>query len=259
MRVSVSKIKLFKGCRRAYYLKYIEGLEPVQKAEALQVGTTYHKLIETMYKDEKAFLDMQDNSKEYAMAMAYRKYIYPKFQMKSVEDWFDYGLPTGDTLIGITDGITEDGTLVEHKTKSGEITEQYEYDLLWDEQILAYMLVTGSRKIYYTVCRKPTIRQKQTETEAEFFDRMLEWYDTDTYSKIRLLKIERTNEEVMQFKDDLIDIVSEMKDTKRFYKNCRECNLWGRRCEYSSICLNYDPDVDYVEFERRVKYGTNGN
>ena len=33
MEVSISKIKTFKACRRAYELKYIHGLKPVEKAE----------------------------------------------------------------------------------------------------------------------------------------------------------------------------------------------------------------------------------
>jgi hypothetical protein len=185
------------------------------------------------------------------MAAAYQKYIYPHFYVKSCEDWFSYKLPRGHELIGRTDGITEDGQLVEHKTCSSEIGEDYEYGLLWDEQILAYMLATGARKVWYTVCRKPTIRQKKDETDEEFFHRMVAWYDDDTDSKIRLLRIERTDEEVKQFREDLKAIVSEMSHCKRFYRNCMHCKLWGRRCEYSSVCLHYDPEQEYIEFRRR--------
>ena len=42
------------------------------------------------------------------------------------------------------------------------------------------MLLTGMRKVWYTVCRKPTIRQKKNETDEEFFGRMVAWYDEDT-------------------------------------------------------------------------------
>lgn len=256
MRLSISKIKLFKACRRAYYFKYIENLEPIEKAEPLQTGTNYHKLIETMYDDMNEFWNMEDYSKEFAMASAYLKYIYPKFKVKSAEDWFDYDLGNGNTLVGITDGIAEDGSLVEHKTVGSEITEQYEYNLLWDEQILAYMLATGSRKIYYTVCRKPTIRQKQNETVEDFYYRMIDWYNTDTEKKIKLFIIERTDEDVEKFKEDLQSICDEMNETIHLYRNCGWCNVWGRRCEYSSICLNYNPKEQYVEFERRVEYET---
>lgn len=253
MEVSFSRIKLFKACRKAYQFRYIEDLVPVEKAEALQVGTNYHKLVEMLYSNNDSdFVLNQDHTKELAMVCAYYKYIYPLVKIKSTENWFEYDLGDGDKLIGRTDGITEDGYLVEHKTTGSEITEQYEYNLQWDEQILAYMLATGSRKLYYTICRKPNIRQRKDESDDDFFTRMIAWYDEDTANKIRLLEITRTDAEVEQFKDDLKAIIQEIKFAEeypnRLYRNCGWCNVWGRRCEYSSICLNYDPSQQYVEF-----------
>ena len=45
MRISASKIKAFKACRRLYELKYIENLVPVEKSQALEIGSNYHKLL----------------------------------------------------------------------------------------------------------------------------------------------------------------------------------------------------------------------
>lgn len=254
MRLSISKIKCFKSCRRMYELKYVEGLEPVQKADALELGSNYHKLLEEL--NNGVFLEgnpdyADDFSKEMAMAIAYERYIFPHFRVNAAEKWVTYDLGDGDTMVGIVDAIADDGHVVEHKTTSMEITERYEYDLLWDEQILAYMLMTGNRKVWYTICRKPTIRQTKNETEEEFFHRMLDWFDVDTDKKIRLLEIERTDEEVEEFRKSLGVIKATMQEAemdKNFYKNTCHCNMWGRRCEYSSICLHYDPNQDYIEF-----------
>ena len=237
MRLSISKIKTFKACRQMYRLKYVEMLEPIQKAEALETGSNYHKLLETLNTTGEI---ESGYTKEIAMATAYKKYIYPKFKVSEAEKWLEYDLGNGDKLVGIADGIANDGHIVEHKTTSQEITEQYEYNLLWDEQILAYMLLTGMRKVWYTVCRKPTIRQKRNETDEEFFSRMVEWYDEDTESKIRLLEIERTDNEVEQFKAELDAMRYEMKNAEisdkhrtvkasPFYRNTCHCNMWGGR------------------------------
>lgn len=255
MNVSISTIKLFKACRRAYYFKYIEKLEPVERPEALQTGLNYHSFLENLYANGDF---EQDFSKECAMATAYKKYIYPKFKVRVVEEWRTHGIAPDINLIGRVDGIAEDGNLVEHKSTSSEITEEYEYNLLWDEQILAYMYLTGARKVWYTVCRKPTIRQKKNESDEEFFNRMVEWYDEDTESKIRLLEIYRTDEEVEAFSKDLRSIASligivNSGNENQFYRNTCHCNKWGRRCEYSSICLNYDPNQTYVEFTKGEK------
>lgn len=250
MRLSITKLKAFKSCRRMYELRYIEGLEPVTQSEALETGKSYHALVDAFNKGEEI---PDDLTKERAMFEAYRKYIAPNFKVKSSEKWLEYPLGNDDTLVGIADGIAEDGSIVEHKTVGSDITEQYEYNLLWDEQILCYMLMTGSREVWYTVIRKPTIRICKNETEEEFYNRMVSWYDTDTDSKVRLLKITRTDEEVENFLSEVKTMVAEMKSTNNYYRNTCHCNMYGRRCEYSSVCLNYNPDEDYIEFIRKER------
>lgn len=248
--LSISQIKLFKACRRAYELRYVEGLIPAETASALQTGIGYHEKLEQLYRD--GYFEVTDYTKESAMAMAYKTYIYPKFQVRAVEEWYRYedgGVP----LIGRVDGIAEDGNLVEYKTTSLTPLE-YEYNLQWDEQILAYMLMTGARKVWYTICRKPTIRQKKNESDKEFFHRMVEWYDEDTDLKIKLILVERTDEEVETFRKSFENIRDDISLAERygdFYRNTCHCNVWGRRCEYSSVCLHYDPEQEYVEFVRK--------
>lgn len=262
MRLSISKIKQFKSCRRAFELKYIEGLEPVRKSEALETGSNYHRLLEELNCGVAIDDNITDFSKERAMALAYQKYIFPNFRVVEAEKWLEYDMGNGDKLVGIVDAIADDGHIVEHKTTGSEITDEYEYNLLWDEQILAYMLMTGERKVWYTICRKPTIRIRKDETEEEFFQRMLEWYDEDTDSKIRLLEIERTDEEVEAFRKDLFVMCDEMKSackSKIFYRNTCHCHSWGSRCEYSSICLHYDPNQEYIDFIKGEEYGTQKN
>lgn len=262
MKISVSSLKQFKQCRRAYELKYVHGLEPVHVAEALEVGKSYHALIEGLYNVGCLPPAYDDWSKELAMAEAYKKYIYPKFHLTAVEEWFSYQLSEDDVLVGRIDGYADDDCLVEHKTTGAEITEEYEYGLQWDEQILAYMLATGTRKMYYTIVRKPNIRQKASETEDEFFERMCKWYDIDTDSKIRLLEITRTDEEVEKFRQELLEMCRELKDcykNKRFYKNTCACKAYGRRCEYSSVCFYYDPQQEYVEFVKNERRDKDGN
>lgn len=251
MRGSISRLKLFKACRRAYYFKYVEDLEPVEKSEALEIGTNYHELLEKLYKDGDLLDTEEDNSKELAMAVAYWKYIYPKFKVTAVEEWKSKNCGS-HMMIGRVDGIAEDGSLVEHKTTSMNI-EEYAYNLQWDEQMLVYMWLTGTNHIFYTICRKPTIRQKKDESDEEFFQRMVEWYDTDTNEKIRVVYFERSQKEINECMDGLVTTMNDIcnlngEDESAWYKNTCYCNYWGRRCEYANICLDYDPNKEYVEF-----------
>ena len=250
MIASISQIKLFKACRRAWQFRYIEKLESVETAESLETGKSYHAYLEMLENGEE--LPDDDFSKAAAMARAYQKYILPQFHVEAAEKELEKSI--GDHVLhGFVDGLSDDGYIVEHKTTSADISEggEYEYNLLWDEQVLAYMSLSGRRKVHYTVCRKPTIRLKKDETEEEFYDRMVAWYDDDTENKIRVFTVERTDAEVAEFEKEFEAICNEMMATGNCYRNTCHCNSWGRRCEYSSICLNYNPSQDYIEFRRR--------
>lgn len=246
MKASISQIKLFKACRRAWDLKYREHLVPVNVSDALETGRNYHARLEALEKGEA--LD-EDFSKDAAMATAYMKYIFPKFKVVAAEQHLEKEIG-GHILYGYVDGLSDDGYIVEHKTTSMDISEggEYEYNLLWDEQVLAYMALTGKRKVYYTVCRKPTIRQKKDESDEDFYYRMVDWYDDDTDHKIRMFIVERTDEEVAAFEESFREICDAMAEGYPIYRNTCHCQSWGRRCEYASICLNYDPTLSYVEF-----------
>lgn len=251
MILSATKIKDFKGCKRLYYFKYVEGLTPKKDAEVLKDGRTYHEKIEEIY-NQGYFTPSGDKTD--AMAMAYEKYIYPKFKVKKVEDWFNYNVDDKLSLVGRYDGVTEDGLLVEHKTTSFDVDDEYMYNLQWDEQILCYMLSKGINTMYYTVCKKPSIRQKVNETDEEFIKRCCDWYDIDTESKINVVKITRTHNDIQKFKVSLIDLadeIAECEQKERYYCNPNHCNVYNRKCPYASICLNYNKEMNYVDFVKK--------
>lgn len=251
MRASITQIRAFKACRRAWDLRYRERLYPVQVSDALETGKRYHELLADI--ENGTYDSYDDFSKENAMARSYANLISQEFNVTAVEKEFEKQIGN-HTLHGFVDGLTDDGYIVEHKTTSRDISEggEYEYNLLWDEQVLAYMSLTGMRKVYYTVCKKPTIRKKGGETDEDFFYRMLAWYEDDPDNRIRVFVVKRTDEEVAQFERDFVAICDEM-ERGTVYRNTCNCNVWGRRCEYSSVCLHYDPEQEYIEFERREK------
>lgn len=248
MKASNSKIQCFKSCRRKYWLKYVQGLEYNKPIEVLERGKSYHAKIEELYKN--GFFTPDDNIKTNAMAMAYQKYIYPQFPVQAVEEWFNKQVGP-HTITGRIDGKTPDGELVEHKTTSSEINEAYFFNLSFDEQILTYMLAKDTTGIYYTVCRQPTIRQRKNESDEEFQQRCVEWYNEDTDNKIRVMYITRQSKEIQEFEKATAGILDEMEHCKLFYRNPGNCMKYNRMCEYAPICLDYDPKAEYVDFSKR--------
>lgn len=252
MRLSNSKIQCFKSCRRKYQLKYVEDIVPVQSAEALERGKSYHEKVEMILKGEEFTFD---DPKTDAMALAFQKYILPKVgKVEAVEEWFETPLPDGNVLCGKCDGRLEDGRIVEHKTTSADLDEAYIASLQNDEQILTYMWAYGVNEILYTVCKTPSIRLKKDETDDEFRQRCLEWYDTDTEMKIGTINVFRDPDEIKEFGKDLEAISDEINHCKRFYRVPAHCMKWNRPCEYMGICRNFDPQMQYVGFERRKEY-----
>lgn len=267
MKISASKVKCYKACKRAYYFRYVEELVPVETAQPLVDGSNYHSMLEQLYKEGWYQADVENNPKIAAMAAAYEKYIYPQFKVQAAEETFEYKLSDNVELVGRFDGIAEDGLIVEHKTTSADVDDEYIYNLQWDEQILTYMLVSGKNEMYYTVCKKPTIRQKQSETAEEYYDRCCAWYAEDTDKKIRVIKVTRNEKEVQEHYAALCYIANCMKEDETskgssrtvFYRNCSNCTAYGRKCEYASICLDYDPKLEYVEFKKKEKEYEHGN
>lgn len=255
MNISSSKVKVYKACKRLYFFKYVENLEYIQTIQTLEDGKTYHSKIEQLYNEGDFEID-EENPKVSAMACAYQKYIYPQFKVSRAEECFEMKLTPTHTLVGRFDGIADDGCVVEHKTTSADVDDEYIYNLQWDEQVLNYMLASGKNKIYYTVCKKPTIRQKQNETAEEFLNRCIAWYDEDTDKKIRVISVERSEKEIAAQREALKDIARDMVSTEKkgeraFYRNQSHCTCYGRRCEFASICLDYDPKLQYVEFKKK--------
>lgn len=248
MILSATKIKDFKACRRLYYFKYVEGLTPIVDTIALKDGKTYHEKVEEIY-NTGTFTPSGDKTD--AMAYAYQKYIYPNLKLNLVEQDFEYKLNDKHTLIGRFDGITNDDIIVEHKTTSADIDEEYMYNLEWNEQILCYMLANNINCMIYTVCKKPTIRQKQDESNEDFIKRCCDWYDIDTDEKISIIKIYRTNQQIQEFKQQLIELADEMENCQNLYRNPNNCNCFNTKCKYASICLNYNKNINYIDFIKK--------
>lgn len=249
MKASHSQMQCYKSCRKLWFLKYKEGMKSTQFSEPLERGSRYHDCVDEVYKN--GMFETTGNPKYDAMAFAYEKYIYPVFKVKESEKWFEYRIPKeSHTIVGRIDGVCVDGVLVEHKTVSGEINEEYMYQLNFDEQVLTYMLCNDTTEMWYTVCRTPTIRQRKGESDDDFMTRCVEWYETDTDKKITYMKITRTKEQIDTHKKELVELLDEMEYCNSFYRNTGHCNKWGRFCEYSSICLDYSKDKEYVGFTR---------
>ena len=245
--VSISRIKTYKQCLREYELRYVENLENVVPAPALITGRNYHEKIEELI-ETGTFEDT--GTKTDSMVNAFKEYIYPNFKFKNAEQEFSIPLTKNINLIGRIDAFLEDGTPVEHKTSSSKPDEIYEGKLAWDDQVAAYMIASGTNKMLYTVCQKPTIRQRKNETEKEYLDRVKDWYDP---SKIKAFYVYRSEEELQEKLEEFKRIAIEMENREFFYPNPAHCRILN--CPFEDICLDYQPGTEEIPlgYNRRSK------
>lgn len=249
MRVSNNSIQTFKRCRRLWELQYRYGLKSTSIAPALEVGSTYHEKVESIIRT--GDFEMDSDPKTNAMAVAFKKYIYPQLREQfEPEVWFEYQTAGGNTIVGRYDGISQ-RSLLEHKSTSESVNGAYWSAIDLDEQVMTYMMASGLLKTVYTVCQKPTIKWSKNETFEQFQSRCIAWYDIDTDSKIGWQLITHTKAEIKAFESEIDAMCEEMGNCKNFYRNTNYCTRWRRMCEFAPICRNYDPNQSYVGFERR--------
>ncbi len=242
--ITASMIASFKRCPKRYEFEYIHDLRPVSSSDALMIGIDYHTNVEKILNHE----EYDHNGLSGKMAEAFEKYIdWQEWNAKSEQE-FKIRLARGIYLKGRLDGITDNGVPIEHKTTGQADLLRYIDHLAYDDQIAIYMLATCSTHAIYTIIQKPSIKLRQNETEEEYLARVAEWY---TPEHITCVNVVRTLKELEEKRQEIIHIAKQIQKTKFFWRNPCDCALTS--CAYSSICLNYEPQMQLVGFERREK------
>ncbi|MBQ9526881.1 MAG: PD-(D/E)XK nuclease family protein [Fretibacterium sp.] len=244
IELTASMVKSFKQCPRRYELEYVHNLKPRTPAEYLTTGADYHSKVEAILKRE----EWDNAGVTGAMAGAFDEYSgWREWDLEDVEKEFKVYIGDGVWLKGKMDAVLKDGTPIEHKTFGGGDWDKYVNHLAWDDQVTLYLLATDARRVIYTVCKKPTIRQKKDETEDEYWRRCADWYDED---KFRVFNVTRARGEIEAAGEDLI-VLADVIQRGVFYRNPQACSLVA--CPYESICLSYRGEIVPVNFERKER------
>lgn len=252
--ITSSMVRTWKSCRKLFYFQYVEQLKPYKTPQALAIGSNYHNLVESIVKGKK--VDCEPNIAQ-IMASQFENKILPNLPTIS-EVEREFCIPIADDLglIGKIDAITSDGVPVEHKTTSSKIDEKYIDQLRWDDQVTNYLLALSLergelvKECIYTVVQKPTIRQKNNEELDEYYERCIEWYGDDD-TKCNTFKVTRSKDELAEKQDELEYIGREIERCEKYYRNPNKCMFLG--CEFKSICLDYEPGVETIDFEKKQK------
>ena len=245
MKLSHSKLNCILNCPMEYYLRYVEGISAKDKATALTIGSAVHWGIEHNTEDLDEYAKLfgtfkQDvgYSKEQLLAesmvhgyMKHKDEIFDKIltyngkKLKLLSEEHEvfmtgylksYKFDKPHEFIGIIDLLlkTDEGyVIIDYKTSSmipnwDDYLEQlYRYIFLLKETHPETPLI----KIGIINLRKSGIRQKRTETEIEFLNRLKLEYDINDEELINYHEFDPKNIDV-HLLDNYIKNLSKMAD-----------------------------------------------
>lgn len=278
-RLTHSHIKARMNCPMAEHYRYELELVPRVQSKHLSLGTAVHKGIETgsiedaLTTFDGIFPSTQEAQNELdtqrviceAMLSGYFAHFEP-FDSYEAEIEFETPITNPKTkalsktfiLAGKVDGLAKiDGQwwICEYKTAS-RVDRAYVDRLQLDAQITTYMhaiqRIRGIRiaGVIYRILKKPTIRQKQSESLAQFRDRIIEDYQTRPDFYYDEQRLYRSQADLETFERELWMFTQRLLQERRaglHFKNTSQCAEWGG-CPYIPLCLGYEDAMElYVK------------
>lgn len=289
--VSHSSIKEFQSCRRRFWFRYIRGYTYKFMQIKFVVGNFYHTGLMHLYKKTKNPIDitikeytaalktwrkksliMQNQEQEFirqeaiihgmlkAYAEKYRVHI-KKSKHKGNEVKLELITKAGYKIVAYVDNILKiEGKQYIHEIKSSKyLNEDYINAIKNDFQSSLYKYMYNQTHpktdqiegVLYDVIQKPSIRLKQKETEAQFLERLFEYYICRSNDELFYMeKIKRPlikNKNILNVINQTTKDIVSCKQEDDYYPNYSYCNIWGK-CEYYYMCFNGENQSTLANF-----------
>jgi hypothetical protein len=270
-----SAITAFKACPKKYYWRYLREIEALERPEALLLGTAVHGFLESHYRQLSYTPPIDLTPKSLAILKGVQEY-YPilylddcdLFEPVAVEKVIsgeilnpETGRPAREYAYGgKVDGLVMlkkdaegfkagDLLLLEHKTTS-KVDEAYFERLQLDSQLLLYSLYL-SRELgtpiagtLFNVIVKPSLRQKKSESEAEYHQRLrLEMDWPEQYHRRYLRFPDQRLQEIQRELWNAKNIIAKARLDDVFTMNSSACFDFHRKCDYWTLCNSEDPEA----------------
>lgn len=233
--ISYSLLSKFINCRERFRLYAVEGLRPTERKEAMEFGTIFHKALEyaaqgkttsqvnaALYKWGKAKPNIDLKLCRIAATMLphyIREWQAEKLQYVASEEVFKVMYKTSNgklvPLRGRRDEMfLRNGKLwiQENKTKSNIDEDKIIKCLPEDLQTMIYVYSAAidyaPKKIggvLYNVIRKPSLVQKQTEADSEYFKRISDDCATRPEHYFKRYDVELTQQDIDSFVCHILD------------------------------------------------------
>ena len=238
----------------SFFYKYIKGLKRIDDTDTdqLKIGKIFHSILEGEP------IDYGLPAKLQLSIEASADYVMNEFRFKSINNKTITELNKAsktefeldvDGFTGFIDLVIEqeDGDILVDYKYVADLTYAQSYKLSDQTKLYPYLyeLQTGRKvkQFTYLCVTKPTIRQKQTESEEAYINRVKEWYgDFDTKIAEIVIEKELLEEMTEEIKQDL-HFFKHMIENEIFYKDTGSCMKYNKQCPYYPICYN-EPNAE---------------
>lgn len=248
--LTASAIKTYLDCPRKYQWAYVERIRPIKQSDALRFGSLFHSVFERLDLGvewpnvvawvRNAAVSEVETQQVLRLAAEHHRYHdgddYEVIESEGV--WqSDIGevACTGkrDRVVILPDGRK---AVQEYKTAGEDISpgSLYWRRLRMDIQVSMYLISSGADTIIYDVTRKPTIRQKQNETVAEYGERLTADIRARPDYYFQRHEIARIREDTVAAVED-IAAVDRLVSLGQYPRNTASCTRFGE-CPYFSAC-----------------------
>jgi hypothetical protein len=279
--ISYSGIRKFLNCRRAYYWRYIERIEPLYTSDALSFGKLIHACLEALYAPtpyahiiDENYADLTKGKNAHHKALAHaimegyaKKYIVndnDSMRLVSLELPFECDIINPATgrmsrkfrLRGFIDRVNKrpDGIWLHEYKTTAQLNDGYISRISHNLQELLYVIAYEQkykvkvRGIIHDAMLKVALRQGKKEAFEEFVERLKQRYLTDptVFHREEIIVDRGRLEEARQ---ELWDATQDIGKCKTFYKNRGNCHGFGE-CEFFKICNSKDNPLVIKNFYR---------
>lgn len=225
--VSHSELKCFQRCGQEWFYRYVEKREAKEKALPLAIGLAIHAAIAR---------------KEYERTPLVEAMLYGYWMTWGTKETLEHDVfflkDIGDDVhvTGEIDAIAS-RKIREHKTTSEDISPGAAY---WrgiihaDPQVSMYLAAFGEKELEWDVLRKPALRQKNNESDKEFYDRLVESLLREPpryYQRATIVRMRSEHEEHLANIKKVVKLM-QLPVTR----NRSSCFVYGRPCDFFDVC-----------------------
>lgn len=285
--ITFSELDAYATCPFLWWQRYVIGWRPKKKSIKLSFGTAIHKGVEALYnrhedpvsvvvayceevkrKAEEAGIPLDT---EYDIGLRKSINVFRAYHAKYRDDFDRYNVLTVEPTFSIplVDEIIVSGKIdrimIEKTTGfffpfETKTAAQWNPDLnrlMLDFQISLYswavskMLKLHDVTFVYDVVRKPMMRLKRNETEADFLTRIEQEINGDPGKYLVRDKVTRSRREIERTEGDLIIRCRELVEKRRnraVYRTPGDHCFW--KCDYMPPCLEDTPEMWEAMYER---------